>query len=488
MSNSPSITGNFILNLFRVLSAVVLGVCTLPYLNRALGVDNMGKIEYVYTIINYFVLFSALGIPTYGVREIAKNRDNMRQLYKVIYELLIILFCTTILSYIIIFCLIYNLNIFSDYKQLILIMSVMVFLSNIGMEWVFYGIENQRFITIRSLITRSITLVSIFIFIKSESDYYIYAFFLSGLSLAGNFFNLYYVTSRIRKLSFSFSELDIKRHIRPIMTIFIATISINIYVQLDNFLIGLICGDKYVAYYALSNKLIRHSIVIVTIIGSIMLPRLSFLIQKDKDMYVRYLNKTFEVMMILAIPFSIFFFIFASDIILVMGGADFSASILTVKILSPLCIIVSLAYFLGFLVLYPYGLEKIYTKATIYSAGFSIIFNVFMIKYFKQNGAAVTAICCEIVAIAIMLYATNKQVLFKYSIFDVNFLKIISINLSIIVIFGIFKIIYNSDLEFFKFCLAGLTFFGLYGLLLLVFKERNSSELFNQFIVKKIKR
>ena len=130
--------------------------------------------------------------------------------------------------------------------------------------------------------------------------------------------------------------------------------------------------------------------------------------------------------MILAIPFSIFFFIFASDIILVMGGADFSASILTVKILSPLCIIVSLAYFLGFLVLYPYGLEKIYTKATIYSAGFSIIFNVFMIKYFKQNGAAVTAICCEIVAIAIMLYATNKQVLFKYSIFDVNFLKIIS--------------------------------------------------------------
>ena len=57
MSNSPSITGNFILNLFRVLSAVVLGVCTLPYLNRALGVDNMGKIEYVYTIINYFVLF-----------------------------------------------------------------------------------------------------------------------------------------------------------------------------------------------------------------------------------------------------------------------------------------------------------------------------------------------------------------------------------------------------------------------------------------------
>jgi len=176
ISKKPNIKINFILNVLRVLSAVILGVVTMPYLNRVLGVEYIGKVEYVYTIINYFVLFSALGIPMYGIREVSKNRHNNKELYKIVLELLIILFITTIISYFIIFAVILQLNFFNNYKDLIIAMTAMVFLNNIGLEWYFQGIEKQGFITVRSLIIRTLTIILIFYLINAPTDYKLYGF------------------------------------------------------------------------------------------------------------------------------------------------------------------------------------------------------------------------------------------------------------------------------------------------------------------------
>ncbi len=73
----------------------------MPYINKTLGAVNIGKVEYINTIISYFILFSALGIPMYGIREIARVRDNDYLKNKTVIELLIILTFTSILSYII---------------------------------------------------------------------------------------------------------------------------------------------------------------------------------------------------------------------------------------------------------------------------------------------------------------------------------------------------------------------------------------------------
>lgn len=473
-----SIKTNFLLNLARVFSTALITIFTMPYINRVLGAGYVGKIEYAYTIVNYFVLFSSLGIPIYGIREIAKNRGNAVEITKIILELFAILFITTFLSYLLIYGILIHLDFLSSYKSLVFILSGMVLFTNIGAEWYFQGIENQKFITIRTVTVKVLIFGLIFLLIKKPEDYKIYALLLLILTCGANIINFIYIIKSVLKSKVNLNQLNLKRHLKPILSIFIATVSVNIYLQLDYFLLGSISGDKSLAYYVVANKLIRYVITFITVVGTVMLPRLSYLYTEDKEKYNYYLKKTFEIIMIVAIPCSAYFFIFAKTIIMVMGGQQYEASVLTMKILSPLCVVVSFAYFFGFLILYPQNKERIYTKATIISAVFSVCVNVFAIKYFQQNGAAVIAVLAELFAIVFMNY-TIRQAEQNFKILEKNFNKILIINL---LVFGVFYIL-NEFLipeNLFYWIILSVTFCVIYLFLLFISKEKNILEFYDQ--------
>jgi O-antigen/teichoic acid export membrane protein len=477
-----SIKLNFILNAIRVLSMALITIFTMPYLNRILGVEKIGKVEYAFTIVNYFVLFSSLGIPMYGIREVSRSREDSKEVAKIVVELFSILFVTTVVSYLLIFGILIHLEFFNPYKKLIFILSGMVFLTNIGAEWYFQGVENQKFITIRTIAVRVLIFVLIFLLIKKPADYNIYALLLLILNCGANIINFIYIIKLVLKSRIQLKQLNFKRHLRPVLSIFIAAISVNIYLQLDCFLLGSISGDKSVGYYIIANKLIRYIIIFITLIGTVMLPRLSYLFNVDKEKYHNYLKKTFEIMMILAIPCTVYFFVFAKMIIEIMGGEFYEPSILTMRILSPLCIIVSFAYFYGFLILYPQGKEKIYTKATVISAVFSICVNIFAIKYFQQNGAAVIAVLAELLAILFMNYKIKKTEK-NFHVFEKNFNKILGINIVILIIFYISNEFFIPE-NIISWVVSSFIFALAYIILLFVLKEKNIMESYQKILKK----
>lgn len=433
-----SVKTNFILNSLRVFSTAIIGVIMMPYINKTLGVVNLGKVEYSNSIINYFLIFSALGIPIYGIREISKVKDDLYKRTKTVVELLIILFTTSIISYFLLFGLYLLVPNLYNYKDLLILLSTTILLSNIGTEWYFQGMEDQKFITIRFLIIRLFTLLLLFLLVKSKDDYLWYAFILVLNVCGSNIFNLIYLLRDIKIKELKRQDLNIKKHIKPVLTIFIATISINIYLQLDLILLGSLVGDKYVGLYAAANKLVRFIIVFVTIIGSVLLPRLSILFIEDKEQYFNYLKKAFKLILIVAIPASIYIYVFSPEIIYYMAGPEFVEGVLTVKILSPLCIVVGLAYFFGYLVLYVQNKENIYTTAVVISATLSVIINFFLIKIYYQNGAAFVAVLVEIIAILYML-VKSKRYLSNINLFDKDLFKIIFANIlvALILIFGL---------------------------------------------------
>ncbi len=420
-----SIKFNYILNLFRALSGGLVTIAVMPHVNRVLGPETVGKVEYIYTIANYFVLFSAIGIPMYGVREIAKVRENEVERVRVAAELLLILAITTVISYLFYFGIIYQLASFENYKSLLLVMSAMILLSNLGAEWYFQGIEDQLYITIRYVIVRVLAVVLVFFGITNEQDYLVYGVVLVLTLCGSGIFNFFYLAKILQINRKSLSNLNFRRHLKPVLTIFFAAISINIYLQLDNFLIGFLVGDKYVGYYSVANKLIRFSISFITIIGAVLLPRLSNLYINDHAQYIVLLKKAFSIILIASIPTSFIFMFYSKELIGYMAGPNFTESVLTMEILSPLCIVVGLAYFFGYLVLYPQNKEAIYTKAVVVSALFSVLVNFFAIKYYFQNGAAVIAVISEVIAILIMIFMAREEIS-KAQLIDKNLLKIIA--------------------------------------------------------------
>lgn len=478
-----SIKTNYILNLFRVLSGAAVGLITMPYINRVLGAEYIGKVEYVNTIINYFLLFTALGIPMYGIREISKVRNNTAERVRTLFELLIILAITSIIGYLVLFGIIYNLDFFHNYKSVILVMSSMIFLTNIGAEWYFQGIEDQLYITLRYVGVRILMVILMFLYIKTEENYHFYAFCIVLTTCGANILNfvvLYRIIYKEKKGLIV--SLNIKRHIKPVLTIFIATISVNIYLQLDYLLIGSLTSDKYVGYYSIANKMVRFVISFITVIGAVMLPRLSFLFQNDRSQYNLYLHKSFTILLLISLPFTVYFLVFAQPIINLIAGDEFYPSILTMRLISPLCIIVSMAYFMGFLILYPQNKEKIYTIATLISAIFSVGLNFYAIKKFQQNGAAVVGVLAEFLAVLTMFFYIKRRAIL-IDIFDENFFKIIFSGFVMLIVSLGINLFFEENLS--QFVIATVITWILYFLVLYIINEREIRSITNNYIKKK---
>ena len=467
---------NFILNIIRLFLSTAFILLITPYITRVLGPENLGKVEYANSIIIYLINFTALGIPVYGIREVARYRDNQKELSKILIELSLILFVTTIVGYIILTLLLYK-N-FLEIRDIMLVTSLNLLLSNMGVEWFYQGIENQLYITKRFILVRVLALIATFLFVRNERDYLIYAFILvilqSGSSIL-NFINLrkYITFNRIK-----FFELEIKKHIKPIFIIFFATVATTIYLQLDSVMIGNI-NKEAVGIYTVPNKLIRMMLVIITALGSVLLPRITNCLKnKDYKNYNIYMNTSLNYIFFISIPVTVSCFLLADNIINIMAGSQFKDSVLTMKILSPILFTIGIAYFLGFQLLYPLGLEKYYTYSVIVAAIVNFIFNYFMIPKYLQNGAAMGTVIAEAIGPLIMLFFARKY-LKKINFFSVKRLKyfVATFIMSLVIICIKSFRINDGKTVFISILLGGFIYF----LVLVLIKEEISIQIIKFF-------
>ena len=459
---------NFILNITRLFLGAAFIVITTPYITRVLGPKNLGKVEYVNSIITYFMLFTILGVPNYGIREVAKYRDNQKELSKVVIELLTILFITTIIGYFILFGYIYIYKSLFEIKDIILIMSINIVCNSIGVEWFYQGIEDQLYITKRFILVRIFTLIVMFLFVKSKENYLIYAFILVMMQSGSNILNFINLRKYISFKGIKLSNLKLIKHIKPIFVIFSATVATAIYLQLDSVMIGNI-NKEAVGIYTIPNKLIRMMLMIVTALGGVLLPRITNCLKnKDYKNYNIYMNNSLNYILLISVPLFTASFLLADKVIYLMAGSQFKDSILTMKILSPILFTIGIAYFLGFQLLYPLGLEKYYTYSVIVAAVVNFIFNYLMIPKYLQNGAAIGTVIAETVGPLIMLFFARKY-LKKINFFSVKRLKyfIATFIMSLVIIFIKRFEVSSVKTLVFSFILGGIS----YIVVLLLLKE-----------------
>lgn len=436
---------NYVLNLIRMLLGSLFILLSMPYVNRVLGSDNLGRVEYNNSIISYIILLTALGIPSYGIREVGKVRGNKDELSKLVLELLFIVMITSTIGYIIVAVLIFNVKEVKANYLLFLILSIDVLFSNIGVDWFYQGIENQIYITKRFIFMRLIGLIMLFTLLKKEDDYIIYAIIIVIMNSGSNFFNLINLKKYIKLKKFK--ELNLRKHIKPIIVMFSATLAISIYLQLDTVMIGSIVGVEYVGFYSVAIKLIRLLLIIVTSLGSIMIARLSNCIQNnDIELYKKYANYSLKLVFLLAIPMSLGIFILANEIIFIMAGAQFIKSITTLRILSFLILFVGTSNFIGFQVLYPYNLEKYYTFSVVGAVIINIFFNFLFIEKFYQNGAALATLATEAGSMMMMIFFA-KEKLKKIEFFHLKNLKYLFASMIMGIVILILKKIFKSEVS-----------------------------------------
>ncbi len=249
-----SIKSNYIFNTLRTVLNLIVPLIVFPYTSRVLGPEGLGSVEFVNSIVSYFVLFTALGIPTYGIREIARIRDSLYERSKTFWELTWILGIMVVAGYICYFLAVFFVPVFKARFLLFLIVCPTIFLSDFSYEWFYVGIEDQKYITQRYIFTKILQVVLVFLCIKKAEHFYRYAAITIGLNGVSTLFNIV----RIRQYVsfFHFKEINIVRHIKPTFIIFASVIAMNVYIHLDVTMVVLISGERAVGLYTAANKIV----------------------------------------------------------------------------------------------------------------------------------------------------------------------------------------------------------------------------------------
>ena len=251
--NTRSMAKNAALNTIKTIMAMVFPLITFPYASRVLQVDNIGKVNYAASIISYFSLLAGLGIKTYAIREGARIRDNKVALEKFTNQMFTINMVSTVISYLLLAGLVCFAPSLESYKTLIAIQSINIIGTTIGIEWLYTIVEDYYYITMRSILVQFVSMLLLFALVHSKEDYIIYASISVFATTASYVFNFIHARKIVQvKLT---KNVDIAKHLKPIMMIFAMSIATTIYVNSDTTMLGILGGDYYVGVYSTSTKM-----------------------------------------------------------------------------------------------------------------------------------------------------------------------------------------------------------------------------------------
>lgn len=408
---AQSVKVNYILNLINTGTQMLFPLITFPYVCRVIEADGIGQINFFQSIISYISLFTCLGIPMYAIREIARDRSDVVQMNRTAMEILLLHSMLTLVGYAIVAILCLTVPQIQVNIPLFLILSLTIFFTAIGCEWFYQGIEDFKYITIRGLIIKTVSVVLLFIFVKSKTDLLYYGCYTVFGVLGGNIFNFLRLRKYIHRENIIFSELHIKRHVKPVLKVFSFSVVTSIYLQLNTVLLGFLKNALAVGYFAAATKVMQMLLTMSACLGSVMLPRASHLIAEDKeDEFNRLIQKSYDFTLAIALPMTIGLIFCAPSLITALCGVKFEHSILPSQIIAPIILMVAISNVFGIQVLFPKGKINIVTLSCGIGAVVDLILNLCLIPFFSYIGTSIAYLGAEVATTVSMYFIGRKYI------------------------------------------------------------------------------
>ena len=356
-----SLSGNIVLNAIKTFMSIGFPLISFPYISRILQVENIGKVNFVISIINYYSLVATLGLTSYAIREGSIVRNDIKKRSHLFDELFSLNVITTIVAYILLGISLVWIPSFQEYRSLLLIYSLTMLFNAIGVGWACSVFEDYLFITVRSIIFQFLALVMMFLFIHKQEDYYKYTWIMVFQVAGTGVSNLLHV-SKVHRFKFT-TKIDLKKHIKPVLTLFATEIATTIYVSSDTTVIGFLAGDYYNGLYAVSTKIYRVAKQMLAAILQVAIPRLSNYYNNGnmKD-FEDVIQEVGEMLILVLMPIVVGIFYCAKPIIILLSGIEYTEAYVSLQILSISLVFAIIAWFLSQCVIVPKKMESLIHK------------------------------------------------------------------------------------------------------------------------------
>ncbi len=416
---------NYLYNLSYQILTIILPIITVPYVTRIFTSEALGNYGFYNSIVSYFSLFAMLGIGIYGTKQIAAANDLSSTFWN-IYAIQLIASILAISVYVIAI-----LSIPQMRGIIPLILGIVLFTKMFDISWLFAGKEDFKKITLRNTVVKVTGVMSIFTFIRSNEDLFLYVFLIVVFDFLGQVVMWIPVKKFIKRPSFNMKIM--KKNLHPIVLLFLPQVAISLYVVLDRTLLGFLGSYSDVGIYEQGQKLISILLTVVSSLGTVMVPRVANLLFERKDKEAQNMVK-FSFILYNLIIFPMIFGLIAVNEVFVKFflGKNFQDVKYVLYIIVFNIMFVGWTNILGYQVLVVRNKNKEFMLSTTIPAFVSVAVNIAVIPLFGYIGASITAVIVELLAFTIQWYYC-RNIINKNLLFNKDLAKIIC---SSLVMFG----------------------------------------------------
>ncbi len=425
---AKSVKRNYIYSLSYQIFSLIMPFITSPYIARILGPENVGTFSFISTYVSYFVLLGRLSIDLYGSRELSYVKNDLTKKSEVFWNLALLNFTNLLIALLIYFT---WLLIYKPVNGLFYALSSLtLFSSMLDITWLFSAHEEFGMIALRNFIVRIISVVSIFVFVKSPND--LVNYFLINLitPFVINASMLRYINRYVTFIKPTF--LNAYKRYPKVLKISLPNLAVSVYTMLDKLLLGTISGNEYLGYYDYSKRIVAMALTVVSSMTPIMMVKMSGHFKNNDLSLVRgYVAKSFKFSVFSSVLIFSLLISAVPEFIPWFYGSNFSTTIKLIQILSPTIIAVAMGTVAGHQFLLSIGKENLLSLALVIGAVISFSLNILLIPRYDALGASLTSLVTE-VTITIILYITISRYMDVKELFRQNY-KFFLFSLAVII-------------------------------------------------------
>ena len=374
---------------YQLLNILIMLIIT-PYLTRTLGSQSLGIDAYVLSIVQICQIMGSLGSTVYANREIAYVRTDKNRLTCVFWELFILRILLG--SIVTVFYLVIAFH--SAYKAVFLIQLITLLSYYLDVSWLYIGTEDVAPLTLCSAVVRLCTTPLIFLFVKTPAHLNLYvAIYAMTLALICGIL-IFGARKRVGRLPFG--QLNLGRHLKPVIALFLPQAASSLYVMFDKTMLGLLASDfSRVSIYEKPELIVKAPTVLAMALTTVTMPRIAFCHARGRKDDIRDLvRSSLELVFLLFIPAYL--------------GPAYMDSVRVVWILAPIILAIAMTNVSGSQFLTGCNETGYLSLSYLVSAAFNIVGNFFLIPHLDEIGASFTTLGAEWLVVLIQFSAMYR--------------------------------------------------------------------------------
>lgn len=431
MKNKNGVKKNLIYNLLYNFVKITFQVVSFSYVSRILGAEALGQVNFSVAFVDFFLLLSCyFGVSVYAIREGIKLREQREELSQFASSVFLINLCTTIISCVVLYLFILFNNALRPYSSLLMIYSLTVSVSFLGIDWIHNIFESFKYIAIRNIILYIMAFGMLFLLVKDEKDSAAYIFVLTFIAIGHVVVNLFTIPKYV-DIRIGLGVSGFTKHFKPIMVIFISSIASSIYLNSDIVMLGFMKGDVSVGLYSTGVKIYRILLHLIEAVNVVAFPRIS---RRGKENY----SWLYQLDLCVLFPIAVGVITVREELILLFVGEEYIPVIHTLVLIGIILFLSTVNNCLANQFVLPNQEDRRYLLATTLGCVFNIILNFLLIPRFSYDGAAIATIVAELIVFLCFIQRCFKQ---KYIYWELGSIKYLIISLLFVVLGNLINLI-----------------------------------------------